>query len=107
MSVKETRVIGPPGTGKTTWASRKIYDIVREHGSKSVIVASLTRAAAAEVVGRSLPIDRDQIGTLHSHAYHALGTPKLAQTPDAIEEWNAGNHSFPITPNSVVNFEQA
>jgi len=55
-------------------------------GSDRVLVTSFTRAAAAELVGRDLPIPRDNIGTLHAHCYRALNSPKIAELE--IDEWN-------------------
>jgi len=81
----EQRVIGPPGCGKTTWLSRQVQRAVNE--GKEVVVASLTRAAAAEAAGRHLPIPPRNVGTLHSHCYQALGRPEL--TAKHVEEWNS------------------
>jgi DNA helicase II / ATP-dependent DNA helicase PcrA len=89
-STVEHRVQGPPGTGKTTWLGEQVRRACQSYGSESILIASLTRAAAAEIAGRDLPLDRHQIGTLHSHALRALGWPldRLAETPRAIREWN-------------------
>jgi len=84
---KEFRIFGPPGTGKTTYLGRQIQRAVEVVGSANVMVASFTRAAAAEIVGRKLPIDNRQVGTLHSFAYRALGAPPLAEAK--LQEWNA------------------
>ena len=64
-------LIGPPGTGKTTELSR----MVREASDLGwmPLIASLTKAAAREIAGRDLAIDQQRIGTLHAHAYRALG----------------------------------
>ena len=43
----------------------------------SVLISSLTKAAATEIGGRNLPISFDALGTLHSHCYHALGKPEI------------------------------
>ncbi len=54
------------------------------------MVTSLTKAAAAEVAGRDLPIDQHRIGTLHSHAFRALAGSftGIADTAKFIEQWN-------------------
>lgn len=52
------------------------------------MVASLTRAAAAEIAGRKTPIPRKCVGTLHAHAYRALDKPELAETPEGLAAWN-------------------
>lgn len=82
------RVIGPPGCGKTTYLSHQVR-LAWESG-KDVLLCSLTRAAAAELAGRQLPIPNEAIGTLHAHAYRSLagGFSGIADTPKMIAEWN-------------------
>lgn len=86
MTSNETRVWGPPGTGKTTTASRMIVDAVKQYGSDRVLVASFTKAAAVELAGRNLPLDVSQVGTLHAICYRAMGNPVIAET--RMSEWN-------------------
>lgn len=97
MIENEYRVIGPPGTGKTTYLSSQVEARVdrwcADTGNDAsqctdVLVSSLTKAAAGEVLGRGLSISDGQIGTLHSHALHALGNPKLCVGPKQISQWN-------------------
>src|SRR5579862_1388839 len=52
----EYRIFGPPGTGKTTYLSKQVKNAAERFGSDSVLVTSFTRAAAAELVGRDLPL---------------------------------------------------
>lgn len=82
------RVIGPPGCGKTTYLSRQVR--LSWESGKDVLLCSLTRAAAAELAGRQLPIPSEAIGTLHAHAYRSLvgGFTGIADTPKMILEWN-------------------
>jgi len=86
---------GPPGTGKTTYLAGKTRDLVdwarRWHPESThpVMLCSLTRAAAAEIAGRDLPLPRECVGTLHSHAYRALGRPPLAEAH--IQDFNEAN----------------
>lgn len=70
-------VIGPPGTGKTTWASRQVKAAVDKHGPQGAIVCSLTKAAAAEAAGRETGLDPDMVGTLHSFAYRISSERKV------------------------------
>lgn len=92
----EYRIFGPPGTGKTTNLTRQIGRAVDRYGPDSILVTSFSRAAAAELAGRDLPIAPDRVGTLHSHCWHALGGPEIAEAN--VEEWNKDNPSLWITP---------
>ena len=91
----EYRVVGPPGCGKTTWLGNQVEAAVGE--GRQVLVCSLTKAAAAEIGGRGLPISYDSLGTLHSHCYHALGGPEIAEAPEHIEEWNEKHPEYRLS----------
>lgn len=82
--LQEYRLFGSPGTGKTTTMSKQIVNAVNKHGSDKVLIASFTRTAAAELAGRKLPIPKQNIATLHAHAYRSLGRPDLIDTA----KWN-------------------
>lgn len=99
-------VHGPPGTGKTTFIGRQVMKICEgyewnpQSGDPSpVCVCSLTRAAAREVAGRKLPIPAYQIGTIHSMAYRAIGSPPVAEAE--IESWNEKHPNYEIKANGV------
>jgi superfamily I DNA/RNA helicase len=92
----EYRIFGAPGCGKTTSITRQVRRAVEKHGADSVLVTSYSRTAAAELAGRDLPIAPDRIGTLHSHCYHALGRPVIAES--CVDEWNKNNPHLAITP---------
>lgn len=77
-------VAGPPGCGKTTFVAAQVHRAVDE--GKSVLLASLTKTAAHELAGRDLPIEARRIGTLHAHAYRALGGGTVAESK--AKEWN-------------------
>ena len=98
----EWRAFGPPGTGKTTWLAEKAEFSVERFGEDQVSVCSLTRAAIREAVGRDLPIDPDNVTTLHARCKRALNAPAPAETliPDFIEEHRRspqliGERAFP------------
>ena len=82
----EYRVVGPPGCGKTTWLAERVEEAVT--AGRTVLISSLTKAAATEIGGRGLPIHWDSLGTLHSHCYHALGEPEIADGREHIQQWN-------------------
>ena len=88
-------VIGPPGTGKTSWVLTQVGQNVQR--GTPTLVCSLTRAAAAEFSKRQIPISPERVGTLHSHAIRALGRPELAETK--LKDWNAENPSLRLTPS--------
>ena len=97
-STNEYRVVGPPGCGKTTWLGQRVDDAV-ELGQR-LMVTSLTKAAAAEISSRKLPVSFDAVGTLHSHCYHALGQPEIAEGKEHIEAWNEENPELRLSTGS-------
>lgn len=81
-------LIGPPGTGKTTTLAAKVEDAVA--AGWQVLIASLTKTAAREVAGRRLPLHESRIGTLHSHAFRALGGHvAIAEGKEGLSSWAA------------------
>lgn len=103
------RINGPPGTGKTTWLARQCNLAAEKYGGSAVVVASLTRAAAAEVAGRKTEVPRKNVGTLHSHAYQALGRPVIAETSEGLASWNeyAPSTNMRISNKHAVDPENA
>jgi DNA helicase-2/ATP-dependent DNA helicase PcrA len=93
---REYRIFGPPGTGKTTNLARQVRHAVDKYGVDSVLVTSFSRAAAAEIAAHDLPISSNRIGTLHSHAFHALGAPEIAEAN--VIDWNRAHPDLRITP---------
>lgn len=92
-------MIGPPGCGKTTWLGRQVERAVERE--KSVLIASLTKAAAEEVTARALPVPQESVGTLHAHCYRGLGKPALAQSKEALEDWNRLYPCYRMTPRNA------
>lgn len=82
------RIIGVPGGGKTTHLARQTRVASQKYDPSRVLVASLTRAAAAEVAGRDTPLPKENIGTLHAHAFRMLDRPALAETAKHMKTWN-------------------
>ena len=89
-------VIGPPGTGKTTYLKGQVERAASVFGGNEVMVCSLTKAAAAEIKGRADSIPEHRIGTLHSFAFRSIGCPELAE--GKIGEWNTANPNFALGP---------
>ena len=87
MPLREYRIVGPPGTGKTSWLSDQVRRVVDRKGPESVLITSFTRAAAREALGRGMPIADERVGTLHAICYRALGRPTIAESK--AKEWNA------------------
>jgi superfamily I DNA/RNA helicase len=105
MAIMELRVFGPPGTGKTTHLKGRIEKAVELVGADRVLVSSFTRAAAREIASRGIPVDRGNVGTLHSIMYRAIGHPDLAETH--IDEWNKDNPTYLIGEQKRGNGESA
>lgn len=77
-------------TGKTYWLGKQVEAIV-EAGLRPML-CSLTRTAATELRGRVTAIPEEWIGTLHSHAYRAIGCPPMVD----IAIFNVENPAFAI-----------
>lgn len=76
---EEYRVYGPPGTGKTTWISKAVTKAAEMYGEDQVSICSLTKTAVSEVVGRDLPLDPDNMTTLHARCKRSLSAPGPAE----------------------------
>jgi superfamily I DNA/RNA helicase len=86
--VREFRVTGPPGCGKTHFITRQCERAASIYGGSKVVVSSLTRAAASVAAGAvKNVIPRENIGTLHALAYRAVGAgAKVAEAE--LKDWN-------------------
>ena len=84
--MREYRIIGPPGTGKTTFVARQVEGWRSKYGQDEILIASFTRTAAREIASRGLDLDERNVGTLHSICFRMLGKPTLAESQAA--EWN-------------------
>ena len=83
--MNEDRVIGPPGTGKTTF----LTEVLQHHALTSTVVAiSHTKAAAVELAGRNDTIPRDNISTLHALGYRSMGSPGVAEKKSEMDEFS-------------------
>jgi superfamily I DNA/RNA helicase len=80
LQSEEFRAYGPPGTGKTTWVAKHARIAVDKFGGDQVSICSLTNTAVREVIGRDLPVDPDNVTTLHARCKRALSAPAPAET---------------------------
>jgi DNA helicase-2/ATP-dependent DNA helicase PcrA len=93
MATVRRYIIGPPGCGKTSKAKAYVEQITDVNRPKRVMPAevalvSFTNAAAATLAGRGIPVPRQNIGTLHSFAFKALGLKKEQVAESKIEDFN-------------------
>lgn len=106
--MKEHRVVGPPGCGKTTYLQRQ-FEAASAHGYNvaDLFACSLTRAAATEIASRVEEVPRRNVGTLHSHAYRLLKYPKIVETTAGLKLWNewCGAASWRIDGKHAANPE--
>lgn len=92
--MRELRIFGPPGSGKTTkLATEEIPNAAKAFGPEKVLIASYSRTAAKEIAskksritGEAISIPKENVGTLHSLCYRALGSPVVAESKK--KEWN-------------------
>lgn len=87
--MKEFRVQGPPGCGKTTYLKTQVTNAAGNYGSSRVAVCSLTKSAASHIAGK-VEIPRENVGTIHSFAYRALPGVEIAETKaEQFNDWCA------------------
>ena len=101
--INETRVFGPPGTGKTTYTSKCITEAAEKFGSENILVASFTKAAAKELVSRGQSISNNQIGTLHAQCFRMLGSPKIAEAN--VKDFNNEYPHFALSGGSETDID--
>lgn len=104
-------VLGPPGTGKTTYLLDRVQDEMSEgtHPSRIAYV-SFTRKAAGEAVGRALEkfnVKRHEFPyfrTLHSLAYQQLGLTRQQVMGSA--QYKAIGSALGLSFSDYMNFEE-
>ena len=87
--MNKTTLFGPPGSGKTTTLSKWARQAADKHGGDNVIICSLTKTAATEIASRDTGVPRENVGTLHAHAYRSLSEDGLRVIgPKEAQEFN-------------------
>ena len=100
--MKEYRVIGPPGTGKTSWVVRQVEQWRQKYGRDEILLASFTTTAAREIKYRKIDIDEKNVGTLHAICFRLLGKPELAEAHiDEFNSWLLEHHGSQFTLSGV------
>ncbi len=112
--MREFRIFGPPGTGKTTrLATRDIPRAAAKYGNDKILVTSFTKAAAREITfkrsretGKTISIPNENVGTMHSILYHALGQPDIMEV-HYIDEWNKKYPVFALSGGKVQSMDES
>lgn len=94
---KELHIIGPPGTGKTTYLAKQIEKAAEKYDPSLVLVCSFTRAAVSELNRRQLPIPEENVGTLHSLAYRSLDHPEICETKKGLQAFSEEHPRYALT----------
>lgn len=114
MTLREFRVFGPPGTGKTTFLVSEISRLAKRKGPDSIAICSFTRAGALEIATRvdlelavyGLSIPRTQCKTVHGLAFATMGGGvEVAEAKPWVHEWNALHE--PQGPEWMIEHEDA
>lgn len=112
-SSNEFYTYGVPGGGKTTWIAKSVASTVKKRGPSKVMVVSFTRTGAHEIANRGydgqvgkLPIPPENVGTLHSMAYRAIGRPTVYS--EHIGDWNNAHREYAMGGggNRSVNLDE-
>ena len=105
-------IIGPPGTGKTTFLARQVEKLLDTYAgcpiddfTSPIIACSLTRTAAAEFAQRRPGLPRNAIGTLHALAYRLAGDRRRVAEAH-LDEWNKYAPEFAINARVASDDEE-
>ena len=97
--MKEYRIKGPPGSGKTRYLIERSDEAVERFGPDRVMMTTFTKAGSQTMRERSSSGYSHLRGTLHAHCFRILDRPKLAETK--IKEWNEAYPGLAIKGKSA------
>lgn len=101
------RIVGPPGTGKTTEILRLMGAACEKYDPDKIGACSLTKAAVQEMRHRVIALSgvdgavSRNVRTMHSHAFLMLGMQKGRVAETKIKEWNQANPGSAINPGAL------
>lgn len=94
---KELHIVGPPGTGKSTYLAKQIELAAEKYSPELVMACSFTRAAVAELNSRKLAIPEDNLGTLHSFCYRSLDHPEICETQKGLQAFSEAHPRYALS----------
>jgi len=105
--MSRTTLFGPPGSGKTTTLSKWARQAADKHGGHNIMICSLTKTAAIEIQSRNTGVPKENVGTLHAHAYRSVtaefeGRYKVITDKDR-DEFNRGRPHSQHLPKDKIS----
>lgn len=104
---REHRIVGPPGTGKTTALTAEINNLTKNKKVKpaDILVVSFTRAAAAEIASRGTDVPRENVSTLHAAGRRAIGG-NFDIAESHVPDWNASEYGKTLPLSYITNGDE-
>jgi DNA helicase-2/ATP-dependent DNA helicase PcrA len=90
------KYVGPPGCGKTETLKGSVEKNAALFGRQQIMACSLTTTAARVLEGR-VNLPKENVGTLHSVCYRALGCPELTVKQKYMKEFNEKYPHFELS----------
>ena len=88
MTEKRMKLVGPPGTGKTTRLAKWARNLAQKYGNAGLMVCSMTRTAAAEIGGRETGVPKENVGTLHAICFRNMEKSTIWKPETHAQEFN-------------------
>ena len=111
MTIKKiSKVVGPPGTGKTTWLLGLVAEACKRYDPERIGCVSFTNAAVETIIDRishAAGVPPEAVGgarTIHSHCFRLLEIKKENVADKKIKEWNEFS-KWPLPVNNNLEDE--